>query len=93
MRHAGSYNNQKLQAFTSTFFLAGLAFAIIAAKYQIFLGRKWTMVTAGVAYLVGAILMGFAQELSMLVIGRALLGVGVGFANSSAPLYLSEMPL
>ena len=50
------------------------------------------MAVAGAAYVIGAILMGFAQDLTMLTIGRAMLGVGVGFANSSGPLYLSEMP-
>lgn len=49
------------------------------------------MITAGAAFIVGAFLMAFAQNLPMLVIGRAFLGWGVGFANQSAPLYLSEM--
>ncbi len=49
------------------------------------------MVTAGGAFIIGAFLMAFAQNLPMLVVGRAFLGWGVGFANQSAPLYLSEM--
>ncbi|KAK1305280.1 Sugar carrier protein C [Acorus calamus] len=31
------------------------------------------------------------SDVAMLIIGRALLGIGVGFANQSVPLYLSEM--
>ena len=49
------------------------------------------MITAGAAFIVGSFLMAFAQDLPMLVVGRAFLGWGVGFANQSAPLYLSEM--
>lgn len=33
----------------------------------------------------------FAQNVAMLIAGRILLGIGVGFANQSIPLYLSEM--
>ena len=50
------------------------------------------MIIAGAAYIIGAILLAFAQDLPMLCIGRVILGVGVGFANASGPLYLSEMP-
>ena len=50
------------------------------------------MFVAGLAYVIGSILMGFSVNLPMLIIGRFMLGVGVGFANSSGPLYLSEMP-
>ncbi len=32
-----------------------------------------------------------AQNLAMLIVGRVALGFGVGFANQSVPLFLSEM--
>ncbi|KAK9833198.1 hypothetical protein WJX74_009836 [Apatococcus lobatus] len=86
-----TYNDMKLQAFTSTLFLSGLVFAIIANWSTKWYGRRFTMITAGAAFIVGAFLMAFAQNLPMLVVGRAFLGWGVGFANQSAPLYLSEM--
>ncbi|KAL2495420.1 Sugar transport protein 1 [Forsythia ovata] len=42
-------------------------------------------------FLGGAIINGTEVHISMLIIGRVLLGIGVGFANQSVPLYLSEM--
>ncbi|CAL5322961.1 unnamed protein product [Camellia sinensis] len=45
----------------------------------------------GVAFLAGSALGGAAFNVYMLILGRILLGVGVGFANQSVPLYLSEM--
>lgn len=49
------------------------------------------MLIAGISFLVGSIFNAAAQNLTMLIIGRILLGFGVGFANQSVPLYLSEM--
>ncbi|GKU90882.1 hypothetical protein SLEP1_g4826 [Rubroshorea leprosula] len=43
------------------------------------------------AFLIGAILNGIAMNVALLIIGRLFLGVGVGFANQSVPVYLCEM--
>ncbi|KAA8522342.1 hypothetical protein F0562_013297 [Nyssa sinensis] len=55
------------------------------------LGRKLSMLLGGLLFCCGAIVNGFAQNVAMLIIGRLLLGCGIGFANQSVPLYLSEM--
>jgi len=39
------------------------------------------MLVAGVFFIVGVIFNGAAQNLAMLIVGRILLGCGVGFAN------------
>ncbi|KAL0409147.1 UNVERIFIED_CONTAM: Sugar transport protein MST3 [Sesamum radiatum] len=49
------------------------------------------MTIGGVVFLIGAILNGAAINVAMLIIGRILLGVGIGYANQSVPVYLSEM--
>nr|QNC69514.1 sugar carrier protein [Annona sp. ZA-2020] len=45
----------------------------------------------GISFLVGAGLNAGAVNLSMLLLGRIMLGVGIGFGNQAVPLYLSEM--
>lgn len=40
------------------------------------------MVLAGVSYLAGAFLNAAAANIAMLIVGRVLLGAGIGFANS-----------
>ncbi|KAJ8751103.1 hypothetical protein K2173_016284 [Erythroxylum novogranatense] len=42
-------------------------------------------------FFVGAIVNAFALNIPMLIIGRCLLGVGIGFGNQVVPLYLLEM--
>ncbi|MCD7455641.1 Sugar transport protein 13 [Datura stramonium] len=49
------------------------------------------MLIAGCFFIVGVVLNAAAQDLAMLIIGRILLGCGVGFANQAVPLFLSEI--
>ncbi|WVZ61469.1 hypothetical protein U9M48_011333 [Paspalum notatum var. saurae] len=85
------YDNQLLQTFTSSLYLAALVASFFAATVTRVFGRKWSMFGGGLTFLVGAALNGAAQNVAMLIIGRILLGIGVGFANQSVPVYLSEM--
>jgi len=85
------YDNQGLQMFTSSLYLAGLTATFFASYTTRRLGRRLTMLIAGVFFLVGVIFNGAAQDLAMLIVGRILLGCGVGFANQAVPLFLSEI--
>lgn len=75
------YDNQPLQLFTSSLYLAGLTATFFASYTTRRLGRRLTMLVAGVFFIVGVIFNGAAQNLAMLIVGRILLGCGVGFAN------------
>ncbi|XP_075653973.1 sugar transport protein 13 [Castanea sativa] len=85
------YDNQNLQLFTSSLYLAGLTATFFASYTTRKLGRRITMLIAGVFFLIGTAFNAAAQDLAMLIIGRILLGCGVGFANQAVPLFLSEI--
>ncbi|XP_059294415.1 sugar transport protein 13-like [Lycium ferocissimum] len=85
------YDNQGLQLFTSSLYLAGLTSTFFASYTTRKLGRRLTMLIAGCFFIVGVVLNAAAQDLAMLIIGRILLGCGVGFANQAVPLFLSEI--
>ncbi|CAA7036457.1 unnamed protein product [Microthlaspi erraticum] len=85
------FDDQKLQLFTSSLYLAALVASFVASVITRKYGRKVSMFTGGLAFLIGALINAFAINVAMLIIGRLLLGVGVGFANQSTPVYLSEM--
>ncbi|CAN6453613.1 unnamed protein product [Victoria cruziana] len=85
------YDNQGLQLFTSSLYLAGLTATFFASYTTRKLGRKLTMLMASIFFLIGVVLNAAAQDLAMLIIGRILLGCGVGFANQAVPLFLSEI--
>ncbi|XP_039114235.1 sugar transport protein MST4-like [Dioscorea cayenensis subsp. rotundata] len=85
------FGNQGLQLFTSLFYLAGLIATLFASYTTRRLGRRLTMLIAGAFFIAGVIFNGSAQNLAMLIVGRILLGCGVGFANQAVPLFLSEI--
>ncbi|XP_058090161.1 sugar transport protein MST3-like [Magnolia sinica] len=86
-----TFDSVKLTLFTSSLYLAALIASIVASWVTRKLGRKISMLVGGAVFLAGAVINGAAKDVAMLIIGRILLGIGVGFANQSVPVYLSEM--
>lgn len=81
------YNNEKLQLFTSCLYLAGLTATLFASHVTQRQGRRATMLIAGFIFIAGVAFNAAAQNLAMLIIGRVLLGCGVGFANQVILIY------
>lgn len=75
------YDSQVLTSFTSSLYIAGLVASLVASRLTATLGRKNTMVLGGCTFLVGAAINGGAANIAMLILGRILLGFGVGFTN------------
>ncbi|KAL0285532.1 UNVERIFIED_CONTAM: Sugar carrier protein C [Sesamum calycinum] len=85
------FDSQTLTMFTSSLYLAALLSSLVASTVTRKLGRKLSMLFGGVLFCAGALINGFAKAVWMLIVGRIFLGFGIGFANQSVPLYLSEM--
>lgn len=75
------FDSQLLTLFTSSLYLAALFASFFASAITRAFGRKMSMLVGGFVFLVGSILNGAATNVAMLIIGRLLLGVGIGFAN------------
>ena len=76
-----AYNSQVLTMFTSSLYLAGLASSLVASPVTRAMGRKATMVLGGFTFFTGALVNGVAMSISMLILGRILLGLGLGFTT------------
>lgn len=55
------------------------------------IGRKKLIFIASVVFAIGTAIMTFAAGVSELILGRAILGVGIGLVAVSVPVYLSEI--
>jgi MFS family permease len=75
------YNNQGLAMFTSSLYIAGLVASLFSSLTTRKCGRKANIISGGISFIIGASLNACAVNLPMLIIGRIMLGVGIGFAN------------
>ncbi|KAL4385882.1 hypothetical protein GQ457_09G000920 [Hibiscus cannabinus] len=53
-------------------------------------GRRMSILVADVLFFVGAVVMALAPAPWMIILGRIVIGFGVGMASMTAPLYISE---
>jgi sugar porter (SP) family MFS transporter len=65
--------------------------AAIAGQAADRLGRRRTIVSSAVVFIIGALVSAAAPGLGVLVVARVLLGVAVGLASANAPVYISEV--
>jgi len=55
------------------------------------LGRRRSFQVAALNFIIGILIMSFANSFVALMVGRFFLGIGVGFGLAIDPLYISEM--
>ena len=55
------------------------------------LGRKYSLMIGAVLFVIGSLCSAFAPNAEILIVARVLLGLAVGIASYTAPIYLSEI--
>ena len=70
----------------------GAAFgALVAGWLSSQLGRKRTLILGAVLFVAGSVLCGIAPSIAVLLAARVVLGIAIGLASFTAPLYLAEV--
>lgn len=64
--------------------------AALGGPFSDLLGRRITVLIASIVFTVGAVVMGVAPDEWVLLIGRIVVGFGIGFAAMAVPLYIAE---
>ena len=81
-----------LKGWASSSALLGCVIGVsFAGAFSDWLGRKKTLVLAGILFLVSSIGTAVPQTLTQLVVFRILAGVGVGIASMASPMYIAEV--
>lgn len=75
------FNDQGLSAFTSSLYLSGLVATFFASPVTCIHGRRISIIFGGISFLVGAALNATAINFAMLLLGRIMFGIGIGFGN------------
>ncbi|KAL9572240.1 hypothetical protein ACKAV7_003623 [Fusarium commune] len=68
--------------------------ALIAGDMADFIGRKWTIISGCIIYMIGVVIQMItnpASALAPIVAGRLIAGFGVGFESATVILYMSEI--
>jgi sugar porter (SP) family MFS transporter len=71
--------------------LGCIAGAAVAGKIADRIGRRATLFVAGLLFLAGALVSALTPSETLLLVGRSIVGVGIGFSSVVAPLYISEV--
>jgi SP family xylose:H+ symportor-like MFS transporter len=84
--------NAVLKGWATSSALLGCVIGVsFAGAFSDWLGRKKTLVLAGVLFLVSSLGTAVPQTLWQLVVFRILAGVGVGVASLASPMYIAEV--
>ncbi len=79
-----------IQIITSWVTLGALVGALVAGVLADKIGRRVTILLAAVLFTIGALFEALAPNTTVLIIGRLIVGFGVGVASVAAPLYAAE---
>jgi sugar porter (SP) family MFS transporter len=71
--------------------LYSLIGSFAAGRTSDWMSRRFTVVFAAAIFFTGALVMGFAVNYGMLMAGRFVAGVGVGYTAMIAPVYTAEV--
>jgi sugar porter (SP) family MFS transporter len=84
--------DSRYAALTISVVLIGcIAGSAVAGSVADRIGRRWTLFVAGVVFLAGALISALTPNETILLAGRFIVGIGIGFSSVVAPLYISEV--
>ena len=81
----------QVEAFMGCFSWASMVGALSASSVSDRVGRRGTFVVASVSFIIGILWTVCSTSLPSLLIGRAVMGLGVGSGLAIDPLYISEV--
>jgi MFS transporter, SP family, solute carrier family 2 (myo-inositol transporter), member 13 len=67
-----------------------LVAAVVSGPASDYFGRRPIILISSVVFTVGSLLMAFAESYDLLLVGRFIVGLGVGAASTSMPVFVSE---
>ena len=71
--------------------IGAMAGAIVGGAVADRIGRRATLVWAGGIFIVGSLLAPLSANVFVLIVARAIIGIGIGFTSVTAPVYVSEL--
>jgi MFS transporter, SP family, galactose:H+ symporter len=90
IKTAYNLGTQGAEKYAAILAAGGVIGALLSGIFARFLGRKKSLVFAGLIFVLGSVISAFLPPFLVLKVCRFFLGFGVGIASFITPLYLSE---
>jgi len=72
--------------------LAGAAVgALVGGRLADLFGRRKLLLATAIIFAIGAILCAVANSVTALIVGRTIVGLGIGLSSGTVPVYISEV--
>ena len=71
--------------------IGALISSLIVGKVGDIIGRRRTILYGSIVFFIGGALQSFAENMSMMMLGRIVAGLGVGSLSTIVPVYQSEI--
>ncbi|GMH24118.1 hypothetical protein Nepgr_025961 [Nepenthes gracilis] len=84
-------NDVEVEVLAGILNFCALIGSLAAGRASDYIGRRYTIVLACLLFLLGSVFMGYGPNYAVLMTGRCIAGIGVGFALMIAPVYSAEI--
>ena len=91
IQHDFGVSDHQIEWIVSGMMFGAAVGALLAGWMSSALGRKRSLILGAVLFVAGSLLCGFAWSPATLIAARVVLGLAIGIATFTAPLYLAEV--
>jgi sugar porter (SP) family MFS transporter len=91
VKHSFALSTLMEELVVSIVLVGAMVGALVGGAVADRIGRRATLVWAGVIFIVGSLLAPLAPNVVVLILARAIIGLGIGFTSVTAPVYVSEL--
>lgn len=91
VRHSFSLSTVMEELVVSIVLVGAMIGAMVGGAVADRIGRRATLVWAGGIFIAGSVLAPLSPNVAILIIARAIIGLGIGFTSVTAPVYVSEL--
>lgn len=91
IRRAFDLSSVQQETIVSCTVLFAFASSLFGSNLNIKYGRKQTILLSSLVFTLGSLLMSIAWDYTSLVVGRCIVGIGIGLASLTTPIYIAEV--